>query len=408
MPLATLIIFAAAYTAIAAGRLPGFPVSRASAAIIGAVAMIAAGALSLRDAFFSIDYNTIALLFGMMVVIAFLRLSGVFRLAGAKALKHTHRPVILLIAVVCASGFLSAFLVNDAVCLAFTPLVLDVASDLRRNPVPYLLGLAMAANAGSCCTITGNPQNMIIGSASGIRYTSFAAALSPVGAISLVLVVVVVVCFYRQEFRFSERFTFLPSPAEPVKPAKIDWVMLWKPIAATAGMVLFFFLGVPAPVVALVAAAFLLATQRAKPEDVFGEVDWSLLALFCGLFVIVAGVEKTPLFSALPALAARLRFQNAAILSAASGALSNLVSNVPAVLLLKPLIPHLPHAARSWLLLAMSSTLAGNLTIVGSVANLIVIHGARRTVEISFWDYFKVGAPLTVVTIVTGVFWLAR
>ncbi|MGH9446812.1 MAG: SLC13 family permease, partial [Terriglobia bacterium] len=270
--LATLIIFAAAYAAIAIGRLPGFPISRASAAVVGAVAMIAVGTLSLHDAFLAIDYNTIALLFGMMVVVAFLRLSGVFRLAGASALKHTNRPIVLLIVVVGFSGVLSAFLVNDAVCLAFTPLVLDVASDLRRSPAPYLLALAMAANVGSCSTITGNPQNMIIGSASGIRYPAFAAALSPVAAAGLVLVVVVIVCFFRNEFRLSGRFTAQPGPGGPVQPVlpaqplQLDRSLIWKPVLATVGMVVFFFLGLPPAVVALVAAAFLLCTQRANHE----------------------------------------------------------------------------------------------------------------------------------------------
>jgi Na+/H+ antiporter NhaD/arsenite permease-like protein len=399
---AALAIFLASYVVIGVGRLPGFRIDRTGAAIIGAVAMIAVGVLSLGEAVAAVDFNTIALLFGMMIVIAHLRLSGFFRLAGAGVLRHAGRPITLLIGVACISGFLSAFLVNDAICVALTPLVLDVAVALRRNPVPYLLALAMASNVGSCATITGNPQNMIIGTASGISYRAFAAALSPVAALGLIVTVIVIVLFFPGEFRGSQE---LDRESRRVHASR---ALMWKSIAAVSGMVVIFFLGWPAPITALVAAAFLLFSRRVKPEKVLSEIDWSLLALFTGLFVIVAGVQKTTLFSLLPRAAAHLRLGNAAVLSTVSGVLSNLVSNVPAVLVLKPLIPALANSSRAWLTLAMSSTLAGNFTVLGSVAGLIVLHGARRKVEISFWDYFKVGAPLSVITILIGVLWLGR
>jgi Na+/H+ antiporter NhaD/arsenite permease-like protein len=400
--LAALAIFLAAYTIIGVGRLPGFRIDRTSAAIIGAVAMIAAGALSLSEAVAAVDFNTIALLFGMMIVIAHLRLSGFFRLAGAGVLRHARRPMTLLISVVCVSGFLSAFLVNDAICLALTPLVLDLAIALRRNPVPYLLALAMASNVGSCATITGNPQNMIIGTASGISYRAFAEALSPVAALGLIVTVIMITWFFPKEFRGPQ---WLDGESRRVHASR---ALMWKSIAAVSGMVVVFFVGWPAPITALVAAAFLLFSRRVKPEKVLGEIDWSLLALFAGLFVIVAAVQKTTLFSLLPSAAAHLRLGNGVVLSTLSGILSNLVSNVPAVLVLKPLIPALANPSRAWLMLAMSSTLAGNFTVLGSVAGLIVLHGARRKVEISFWDYFKVGAPLSVITIIIGILWLGR
>jgi Na+/H+ antiporter NhaD/arsenite permease-like protein len=260
----------------------------------------------------------------------------------------------------------------------------------------------MASNVGSCATITGNPQNMIIGVASGIPYRAFAAALAPVAGLGLIVTVILIAAFFPKEFRGSQRF-----PCE-VRRVHASYAVMWKSIAAVSGMVVLFFLGWPAPEATLVAAAFLMFTRRVKPEKVFREVDWSLLALFTGLFIIVAGVETTTIFSMLPALASRLGLGNAVALSALSGVLSNLVSNVPAVLVLKPLIPGLAQPSRAWLMLAMSSTLAGNFTVLGSVAGLIVLHGARRKVEISFWDYFKVGAPLSVITIAIGVLWLRR
>jgi Na+/H+ antiporter NhaD/arsenite permease-like protein len=400
--LATLIIFAASYTVIAIGRLPGFRVGRASAAVIGATAMIAVHALTLDQAFLAVDYNTLVLLFGMMIVIAYLRISGFFRLAAAKGLRHTRGPRQLLIAVILISGVLSAFLLNDAVCLALTPLVLDVTRSLRRNPVPYLLALAMASNVGSTATITGNPQNAIIGMASHIRFGRFTLALLPVAALGLALTAAVIVVSFRNEFRSTERFEFKPEHVR-VLPG-----VMWKAFATALGMVVLFFLGYPAPLVALVGAAILLFTRRVKPERVFTEVDWPLLMMFGGLFVIVAGVETTPFFKALPGLATHLSLSNVGVLSGLSAILSNVVSNVPAVLLLKPFIPHLSHASQAWLALAMSSTLAGNLTVLGSVANLIVIQSAGREVEVSFWDYFKVGAPLTLLTLSIGILWLSR
>jgi Na+/H+ antiporter NhaD/arsenite permease-like protein len=400
--IAALAIFVVSYTVIGIGRLPGFRIDRASGAVIGAISMIAVGVLSLGEAFRAIDFRTIALLFGMMIVIAYLRLSGFFRLAGAGVLRHASGPTTLLIAVVGVSGFLSAFLVNDAICLALTPLVLEVAVAFRRNPVPYLLALAMASNVGSCATITGNPQNMIIGAASGISYRAFAEVLSPVAGVGLILTVLVIVWFFPKEFRAGPRFE------SQTKRVRASWPILWKSIAAVSGMIAVFFLGWPPAQTALLAAAFLLVTRRVNPGKVFAEIDWSLLALFTSLFIILAGVERTTLFSMLPAIVGRFGLGSIVVLSALSAGLSNLVSNVPAVLLLKPLIPSLADPSRAWLTLAMSSTLAGNFTVVGSVAGLIVVHGARHKLEISFWDYFKVGAPLAVITIAFGILWLSR
>jgi Na+/H+ antiporter NhaD/arsenite permease-like protein len=172
---------------------------------------------------------------------------------------------------------------------------------------------------------------------------------------------------------------------------------------ATIGL---FFMGFPAAEVALLAGAFLLVTRRIKPELVYAEIDWSLLSLFTGLFLVVHAVQGTALFQQLPVLAARLDLSNAMALTAASAVMGNLVSNVPSVLLFKSIIPHLANPQRSWLVLAMSATLAGNLTILGSVANLIVVQKARRYVVIGFWEYSRVGVPVTVLTLLLGIFFL--
>ena len=186
---------------LAIGRLPGFRVDRTGATIVGATLMIACNVLSIRQAYAAIDYDTIILLFGMMIVVANLRLSGFFTAVSAWVVEHAHRPVLLLAAIVLVSGFFSAFFVNDTMCLVLTPLVLEITRLLRRNPIPYLLAVAMAANIGSVATITGNPQNMMIGSFSGMHYRTFAAALAPVALAGLAVLIVTLALIYRREFR---------------------------------------------------------------------------------------------------------------------------------------------------------------------------------------------------------------
>ena len=398
--LATLI-FLVTYLVLAIGRLPGFRVDRTGAAIIGASLMVGINALTLEDAYRAINFDTIILLFGMMIVVANLQLSGFFALVSERVVEHAHRPLILLAANVFVAGSFSAFFVNDTMCLVLTPLVLQITAALKRNPVPYLLGVAMGANIGSAATITGNPQNMMIGSFSGIPYRAFLKCIAPPALIGLMIAVVIIAAVYRREFVST-------APVRVQKrPVRVSRFLMWKSIIASAAMIVLFFAGWPVPKVAIVTGALLLITRRVKPEKVYHRIDWGLLVMFAGLFVVIAGIEKTSLEQDLVQLAGRLHLDNTFVLSAFSAALSNLVSNVPAVLIFKPFVVHLADPARAWLTLAMSSTFAGNLTLLGSVANLIVIQQARHQVRIGFWEHFKVGAPLTILTILVGAAWIA-
>jgi len=395
-----VIIFSVTYLVLSIGRLPGFRVDRTGAAIIGAALMIATNSLSIRQAYEAVDYGTIVLLFGMMIVIANLRLSGFFTLASAWVVRHAHRPIVLLAAVVCVSGFFSAFFVNDTMCLVLTPIVLEITRHLRRNPVPYLLAVAMASNIGSVATITGNPQNMMVGSFSGIGYRAFAAALAPIAAAGLLALIAILYLVYRREFSRQPVLDVGPQPVN------VDRVQMWKSLLISAGMITAFFAGWPIAEVALCAGALLLISRRVGPDAVYREIDWPLLVMFVGLFIVVAGLERTALSGSLLSSAARFGLQRTPVLAATAGILSNIVSNVPAVLLLKPFIVHLPNARHAWLALAMSATLAGNLTVLGSVANLIVVERARIAADISFWQYARVGVPVTLVTVAIGVLWL--
>jgi Na+/H+ antiporter NhaD/arsenite permease-like protein len=399
--LAATLIFLGTYLVLALGRLPGFRVDRTGAAIIGASLMMAFEVLTLEEAYAAVDHNTILLLFGMMIVAANLRVAGVFAAVSGWTVRHAHHPLTLLGAVILVSGVFSAFFVNDTVCLVLTPLVLDTVLALGRNPVPYLLGVAMGSNIGSVATITGNPQNMMIGAFSGIPYRTFAAALWPVAAVGLVLAFLVIALLYRSEFRRFETLAVVPGRARVHRP------LAWKSLTVSTLMLLGFFAGWPVAVVAIVAAALLLLTRKLKPERIYREIDFSLLVLFIGLFIVIAGVEKALVSSGELARAAGHGLENPVAFSAAAAVLSNLVSNVPAVLLFKPLIPAFADPNRAWLLLAMASTLAGNLTILGSVANLIVVQKAGRRAPIGFGEYFRTGLPLTILTIAAGV-WLLR
>jgi Na+/H+ antiporter NhaD/arsenite permease-like protein len=395
------VIFVATYAFLAVGKIPVYRIDRAGAALLGGSLMVGVGVLSVEEAYAAIDFDTITLLLGMMIVVANLRVSGFFRLVNGWVATNVRRPLTLLVAIVLTSGLLSAFLVNDTICLVMTPLALDLVTQLKRNPIPYLLAIATASNIGSAATITGNPQNIIIGSLSHIPYRAFAAALAPVAVIGLVITTLLIALVYRSEFFTRERFEKSELPAHYHGP------LLLKTIRVLVGLVVLFLIGQPVARVAIVGGAFLLLTRRVKPQKIYREIDWPLLIMFVGLFIVIGGFEKT-IITPEAAAVGRLHLDNTAVLVGVTAFLSNVVSNVPAVLVLKPFVPTLSDPQRAWLVVAMAATLAGNLTLVGSVANLIVAQRAKaRGVEISFSTYFKVGAPLTFITVLIGSLWLA-
>ena len=401
VPVAAGAIFSASYLALAVGRVPGLAIDRAGVALVGAALMVACGAMPLAEAYQAVDLDTLTLLLGMMIVVANLRLAGFFSAASAWAIGRAHSPLALLAAVVAVSGILSAFLVNDAVCLVLAPLVVELTGALRRSPLPYLLAVAMAANVGSTATITGNPQNMMIGSLSQIPYAQFAAALAPVAAVGLVVTVVLIALLHRGEFAGEARLTaHVPVP-------RIHQVLMWRALGATVLLIALFFAGQPPAKAAIVIGGLLLLTRRVRSERVYAEIDWSLLLMFAGLFIIVAGAERVLLTPDIVAAAGRLRLDRVPMLSVVTAILSNLVSNVPAVLVLKPFVEPLADPAKAWLTVAIASTLAGNLTVIGSIANLIVVQrAAAGGVTIGLWDYCRVGIPLTLLTLAIGTVWL--
>jgi len=397
--IAAVTVFALTYLVVALGKVPGLRLDRAGAALVGASLMLAAGVLGVDEAARAVDLATLALLLGLMIVVANLRLAGVFALIGGGIVAAARHPLALLAAIVAVCGTLSAFLLNDAICLVMTPLVVELTRRLRRDPVPYLLAVAMAANIGSVATITGNPQNILVAGFSHIAYARFALALSPVAGMGLAAAFVLIAAMHPGEFRRPQRSDLAPSPR-----TRLHGFLAAKAALATMLMMAAFFAGVAPAKAALVAGGVLLLTNRLRSVRIYSQIDWPLLVMFAGLFVVVAGFEKAVLTPDALAAIGRLHLDRLPVLAAATAALSNLVSNVPAVLVLRPLV----SGERAWLTVAMASTLAGNLTLVGSVANLIVVEMARAAgVRIGLWAYVRVGLPLTVLTILAGLWWLA-
>ncbi len=402
-PELTLALVATTYAGVALGGWPGLRMNRATLALVGAAAVVATGGLDLEQALAALDLHTLLLLFSMMVLNANLRLSGFFGLVAAATLRAARSPRGLLAMLLATSGVLSALFLNDTICLMLTPLVVEVTRRLERNPLPYLIGLATASNIGSVATITGNPQNMLVGMSSGLGYVEFLAELGPVALMGLLVDYGILVALFREEFARP----FPPGPRAPFR-VRVYRPLLYKSVGATVLLLVLFVAGMPVARAAFLATSILLVTRRLKPEKVFAEFDWQLLVLFSGMFVVTAALEKAGWGALLAGHLGDVTGRSLGGLVGLTALLSNLVSNVPAVLLLRPLVAGLEDTRLAWLAVAAASTLAGNLTLLGSVANLIVAEQARhRRVTLAFGAYLRVGLPLSLATLLLAWIWLA-
>lgn len=397
-----LVVLILTYLLIAVQQVPGLRLNRPAAALLGAVAMVTLGRLPLRDAYAAIDMDVMVFLLGVLLLAGFLELGGFFEWAAEHVIARAGSPRALLAIIVVLSGGLSALFVNDTICLVLTPLVLAVLRPLRLRPMPYLLAIALASNVGSTMAPTGNPQNMLVGVASGIHFARFVATLAPVAIGGLAIVYAVLAWVYRQELA-------VPLPTRVDLPdVAFDKPLVVRALVVFVGALVCWLAGLSLPLVAITAAAILLAVARRDPAEAFAKVEWSLLLFFGALFVVMRGARDLALIAALTSVAGAqvhgVPLHDAAVVSAAMAALSNLVSNVPAVILWLPVVPRLPRADFVWLTIAMSSTLAGNLTLLGSMANLIVAERADgRGERVGFVEHLKVGVPVTLLTLAWGV-----
>ena len=402
MASAALIIFIATYIGIIFTRLPGINIDRPSAAFFGAVAMILFGVVPMDDAVRAIDFNTIFLLLGMMIIISVLEIDGFFTLIARTTISFSKNTSQLLGLVVFTTGVASAFLVNDAVVLLFTPVILRICRSGELNPVPYLFAEIMASNIGSAMTITGNPQNILIGINSGIPYARFLLLLLPVSVLGMVALVFIIRFFYRDDFRAGHTITFNGNGFN------YDHTSMRISVPIFLLVILMFFLSpvleIPIPVIALLGASLVMLFGRVRPSKVIKRVDWVLLVFFAGLFIVVDGVERTGFLQPIIDHAPLSRdLAGLGILHGLGLLLSQIVSNVPYTIVMLPIL----KAAGSellWLALASSATLAGNATIIGAMANLIVIECAREEgVTFRFWPFFKAGMVVTLASFAISI-----
>jgi Na+/H+ antiporter NhaD/arsenite permease-like protein len=394
-------IFCLTYLLISGRQLKILPLNRPAAALLGTVLMVACGVLTPEEAYRAVDYDTLVLLLGMMLISAYLCLAGFFDWAADWILRRARTPQALLVHLIFTAGVLSALLVNDIICLMLTPLVVAVMVRGKLPLAPYLLALAMSANLGSVATLVGNPQNMIIGHLSQIPFLRFSASMAPVALAGLVVQYAIL----RLGFRRVLGQAVIQRPTAPPPPLNRRLLIL------TIGVLGLVFVGFVAGLnlswTALAGGALVMVLAKRDTHQVLKLVDWNLLVFFAALFIVVEGLSKTglpdqayrhvqPLFGSSTASQA-WNFAWFAELG------SNVFSNVPFVLVAGKWINNFAQPELMWKVMALTTTFAGNLTIVGSVANIIVVESARGHVELGFWDYARYGIPVTILTSVIGM-----
>lgn len=394
MPPLPLVLFALTYLGLALGRIPPLKLDRTGFAILGAVAFLATGWISVEEAKAAVDAPTLAVLFGMMLLSAQYRLSGLYSLIGGR-LARVRDPRRLLLGTIVVTALLSAVLTNDVVCFALTPLLLGALLAAGRPPLPYLLAIACASNIGSALTPIGNPQNILIAQSFRLPFLPFLLACGGPVALSLAALY-----FLTARQVDAGREAALPLPEEP---APLDRRQAAKAVLLTLAAIGLFLSPVPAPLTALGLAGVVLTSRRMHTRDVLALVDWHMLALFVGLFVVVRGFELSgwtqAARDALAAAGVDLARPEALVPGVAL--LGNLVGNVPAVMLMLPFVGRQPATGYA---LALASTFAGNAVLVGSIANLIVAEQAERLgVRIGFRDHLRTGLPLTLISLALAV-----
>lgn len=401
-----LLIFVLSYIGIALGRIPGLAIDRTGVALLGAMLMIVFHVVNVSDAVHSIDYSTLILLFGLMLLSTQYDLGGFYTKIADKAAKGDISPKKFMALLIVISGGLSALLSNDVICFAMTPLVAKITMDRKWNAIPFLLALVVASNVGSAITIIGNPQNMLIGQQAHLNFATFLLWCGPPSVISLG------VLYGWSIWRSPLVDKSIGGVSEIYSEEKLSFSEGWnqrqtsKAVILTIAMIILFFTPIPREITVLGVAAILLMSRKFTTSRFLKQVDWPLLVLFIALFILIAGFRTS---GGMVIINHFLETKGVGLFhpvtfSVISVALSNLVSNVPAVILLMADLPvHVPHLA---FLLALTSTYAGNLIIIGSIANLIVIQQAKQVgITIKFRHHFEWAAPFAILSISIAVCW---
>lgn len=409
-----VVIFAITYALISARRLGWLGFDRPAGALLGAVACVVAGVLTPQMAVDAVDTDTLLLLFGMMGLGAFLAIDGFFDDVAVVAVRAARTPARLLGLIVWGAGILSALITNDAVCVLGAPLVVSLIQRHRLPALPFLLALATGANTGSVATLVGNPQNMLCASLGGLAYRDHLLLVGPVAVVALLINQLLLRWSFRQvlaQSTFADDVPLAPSTAASPTRARISLVVIaGTAVAATLGAQLAW--------TAVTGLVVLMLVHRRDSRQIWARIDWSVLLFFAGLFIVVAGFVHSgapaAFFARFPLVA--VAEGGAAVDGGSWGSWvrlggiflvgSNLVSNVPFILVIEQQLHSLPNPRLAWELLAVVSTFAGNLTLLGSVANIIVAEAGRDVGGMGFVDYARVGVPLAVITSALGVLWL--
>jgi Na+/H+ antiporter NhaD/arsenite permease-like protein len=397
-----IVIFALTYLLISAKRWPWLGLDRPGGALLGAVLCVAAGVLSPGAALGAVDGATLLLLFGMMGMGAVLALDGCFDQVEQRLSAWAGSPARLLGMLVWSSGAASALITNDAVCVLGAPLVVRLIQRHGLPALPFLLALATGANTGSVATLVGNPQNMLCGLLGGLRYREHLVLMLPVAVAALALNHLLLHWSFRGPLAVARL-----AASELPRPFSSGTRLT---LLSIGGSVLAYLLGADLAWTAAGGFAFLLVVRRLDPRSIWPRIDWALLVFFAALFVVVHGFSQsgapTALFARFPLGSGAGGFADALRLSGIFLLGSNLVSNVPFILVVRDQMASLADPKLGWELLTMASTFAGNLTLIGSVANVIVAEAGRDVGGIGFWEYLRVGAPLALSTTLLGVCWL--
>jgi len=400
-----LFIFLVTYTGVALGRIPGLLLDRTGIAILGAMGMVVFSIVPFDTAAAAIDFPTILLLYALMIVSAQLRLGGFYTWVALRIISLLHRPKWFLWVSMVTSAILSAVLANDIVCLAFTPVLTVSLLKGGCNPIPFLMGLAISSNIGSAATLIGNPQNMLIGQVGRLNFGAFLLWGILPSILSLVLAYLFICWIYRDRFVLEG---IVQNPKIQQHWPELDRWQSIKGLSATMILILLFFTTIPRELSAIAIAGILLCSRKMESRQILELVDFHLITLFCSLFIIIQGITNVHIPSSIMEIFNQkgIVLHNPYILTGLSALLSNLVSNVPATMLLLQFID--PSNPVEWYILALSSTFAGNLIIIGSIANLIVIEQSKRYgVEITFWEHAKTGIPVTLCSLIVLIVWIA-
>lgn len=404
-----LVILIFTYTLISLSRNGRNRIDLPAAALMGGALMLLSGVVSPEAALSYINWNTILLILGMMLIVSSMEAVGFFVWISTKVVKSPN-PVYLLILICAVTALLSALILNDAVVLIFTPVIILTTRRMGISAVPYLIMEAVCSNIGSAATEVGNPQNAYIASISGVPFHTYTTlALAPT---LLSLAAAIIIAFFVGGIHFRKEFSqsqITGSNDIQVRRGPLAF-MTFLVLAVFAGFYTSYFTHFPISAVALIGgiASFVSVPflSGSSNQDILQKVDWGILMFFVGLFVLISGVESSGLLGSIVLSFQRLSggtVDTIGGMTVLSSILSNVTSNVPAVLLLAPVVQHAPSAGL-WIALALSSTFAGNATIVGAAANVIVVRAAaRHGVRITLKEFSSYGLPITIVSLVMTV-----